>query len=273
MIRMSWLKLASIGLISMAGMARMAHADVVIGDFETTALDGWGTDGGDASFNGDTVHLAQAATGVTLHTHALAATQHGGGFDGVASGNIVTQVGLATLTTATQLSYDETFLSSQIFTSTDPNDPNNPSFAQSNELIWSINGSGGSLGTSTVNLHGQKTVAVAHVTDSSTTVNGNRGTWSGSDHTAHLTWDLSVFTVLDPTDSVIKSYTAILAAHPDATWNLLFQIPLQSGDSTANGDPGPATFFFDNVVLHTVPEPASLGLLALTGLVGLRRRR
>ena len=270
------LRVCFIALIGTTGIARLAHADsVLIGDFEN-GVDGWGTDGGDASFLGDPPTYAQSTIGATLHTHSLAATQNINSnssvanphFDSAASGNLVAQVGLNNLIDATQLSYDETFISSQLFQTLDPSDPNTPSFAQTNELIWSISGMGGSLGTNTINFHGQHNVTNGKATDSANT-GGNRGTWSGVDHTSHMSWDLTTFTLTDPTDHIVKTFQQLMAAHPDAIWNSIIQLPLGSGDNTENGV-GFGTFFFDNVAL-VVPEPTSIGLLAVIGLALSRR--
>jgi hypothetical protein len=153
-------------------------------------------------------------------------------------------------------------------------------------LIYSIFGTGGSLGTSTVNVHGQETVAQGGATDiltptsgtgTTTVSNANRGTWSGVDGTHHMTWNLGGFTATDPTDGVTKTFGALFAAHPDVAWNVLIQLPEQTGDNTPDGAPGDAgrpTFYFDAMTLVTpTPEPASLGGLALLSLLGLRRRK
>ncbi|HMB95352.1 MAG TPA: PEP-CTERM sorting domain-containing protein [Tepidisphaeraceae bacterium] len=265
-------------VVCLSVVARYAQADVVLGDFETTALDAWGTDGGDASFDHNVPFYAQSTTGVTLNSHSLAVTQNvnpaglNDHFDGPATGNLVTQVGLNNLTNAVQLSYDETFLSTELFQTKDPNDPNSPpTFAESRNLIWSIFGSGGSLGTSTINLRGQHNPPQGQMTDSANTGN-NRGTWGGVDHTSHVTWDLTTFTMTDPTDNTIKTFTQLMANHPDVNWNTIFQIPIQSGCSTNNDNDAFSTFFFDNVAI-TVPEPASIGLLALSSFAIIRRRR
>jgi len=281
MKHLSWLKFAAVAIVAMAGTAKFARADVVIGNFET-GVDGWGTDGGDASFNGDPPTYAQSTIGVTLGTQSLAVTQNttsGAGspfFDPAASENILPVAGGVTgLSTSTQLTYDETFLSTELFQTHDPSDPNSPGFAQTNELIFSLFGTGASLGTSTLNLHLQKTITQGQMTDSVNT-GANRGAWNGTDHTSHVSWNLLTFTTTDPSGVLSGTVTVwqLMAAHPDIAWNAKFQLPLGSGDNTANGN-GFGTFFFDNVVIAgaTTPEPASLGLLALGSLLGLRRRR
>lgn len=258
---------AAMGALAAVALGSTARADVVIGNFET-GVDGWGsvTGPGSPTYASVTAAADAAHSPVTLGTHALKSTTAAGGFWGPNTGNLVAQYGITTMEQATGISYDLTMNAADLFTGS--NDASN--FAQSNAVSFSLFGTGGSLGSNTVNNFGQKTAAQVSMTDSLNPTKQSQ--WNGVDGTRHITWSFASFTVTDPTDGVTKTYSQILAAHPDVPWDLQINFVEQIGDNSGAGDPG--SFYFDNVVLATpLPEPASLTLIGLAVPALLRRRR
>jgi hypothetical protein len=226
------------------GVVSTSRAVAIIGNFETVALDAWGTDGGPGS-----PALSQSTTlGVTLGSGALRSSNPQGGFWGPATGNLITQGYLADLQTANQLALDMTLLSSEI----NGGSGSFSGFAQSNELAFILfSGAGGTL-PGGVNAFIQRNYGSGGATDSS----GQNGGWNGVDGTRAVTWDLTKFTLTDPTDSVVKTVAQFLTAHPD-TQSVKFAFTQQTGGGTPVG---PSNFYFDNVRL--VPEPTSAVLIA-----------
>jgi hypothetical protein len=226
------------------GFVSTSRAVAIIGNFETGALDAWGTDGGPGSPT-----LSQSTTlGVTLGSGALRSSNAQGGFWGPATGNLITQGYLADLQTATQLALDMTLISSEI----NGGSGNFAGFAQSNELAFILFSNASGTLPGGVNAFIQRNYGTGSATDSS----GQNGTWSGVDGTRAVTWDLTKFTLTDPTDSVVKTVAQFLTAHPD-TQSVKFAFTQQTG----GGSPvGPSNFYFDNVRL--VPEPGSIALIA-----------
>lgn len=240
-------------------------------------MDGWGTDGGPA--NPPPVYVSQTAFGVTLDTHALQSINQQGGFWGPSTGNLISQGFLSALQNGTRLTFDLTLLSQQI----NGGSGNFSGFAQANELAFQVFAPAGTPSLPNgINLFVQRNFSTGGGTDTS----GQNATWSGVDGTRTITFDLSLFTAVDPSDNQTKSIAAILAAHPD--------IPSAKLDFTqqmGGGSPvGPGSFFYDNVRIlngsgtslalignfEPIPEPTSLILasMAVPGVVmAIRRRR
>lgn len=238
------------GVVLAVGGATAPAGAAVIGDFETAALDGWGADGGPG-----TPTLSQGTLGATLNSSSLKSVNPQGGFWGPATNNLITSH-RADLTNAATLSVDVTMIGTQI--SGDGSAFNG--FAQSNELAVTLFSNGG------VNVFSQQNWAAAGVSDSL----GQNAQWNGVDGTRTLVWNLTKFTGTDPSDGQTKTIAQLLAAHPDIV-DAKVAFVEQFGSGVA-----PGAFYFDNVQLvgSGVPEPASLGLLALAvPALALRRRR
>jgi hypothetical protein len=248
---------AIVGALGLAS-ASMASLPAVIGNFETPALDGWGTDGGP----GNPV-LAQSNTiGVTLGQFSLKATNPQSGFWGPATGNLIT-TNRADLQAAARLSLDLTLIGTELSGDGTPFS----GFAQSNELAITLFGAGIGPGGSDLNLFIQKQwagLAGAGVSDSK----NHAAQWAGDDGTRTLVWDLTKFTANDPNTGTPKSVAQFLAAYPGITDSKICFV------AQAGGGTGQTTnFYFDNVRLDVVPEPGSLALLGLGGLTLVVRRR
>src|SRR5664280_3361669 len=153
----------------------------VIGNFETGALDGWGSDGGPGSPT-----LSQGTTGVTLGSFSLQSANPQGSFWGPATGNLIGEGFGGALQSATTLSYDLTLNNAALNGGT----AGFNGFAQNNELAITLFGNAGAL-----NLFIQESWSTAGISDSS----GQSAGWNGVDGTRHLVWDLTKFTAVDPT--------------------------------------------------------------------------
>jgi hypothetical protein len=274
MIRMSWLKLLSMGAITIGLAGVTAHADTVIGNFEDSTLDQWGTDGGPAAAQTPPPTYTQSTTGVTLGSHSVAVTDTPGNFWGPSTGNLVSQGFISALQTATRFSYDMTMFGSDIFT-----EDNAPSFAQGNELGLEISWSSGGALTTNGSTFLQKTAVAAqgNATDSLMATQSSVTEWNGVDGTRTISWDLSHFN-LTVTGFGTGNFKTFITTFASQINDLKFDLVQQVGDSSSDTSPGgtgslppPDTFFYDNVRL--VPEPVSIGGLALMGLLGLRRRK
>jgi hypothetical protein len=275
MIRMSWIKLLSVGAIALAGTAKLAQADVVIGNFEDSTLDQFGSAGGPAT---PTLAQSTVAGTVTLGTHSLASSEPAGSFWGASDGNAFNNNGfggnstLANWAAATRFSYDETMIAADMFTGDNPSSGN---FAQSNELAIEISWNSGGTLTAGGNSFIQKNVVTGNATDSLMATQTAAGQWDGVDGTRTVSWDLSKFKLTDPSTATSVSFGAFILAHTAQISSLTFSWTQQTGDDSANGDGPAGTMFFDNVklIIPSVPEPASLGGLALLSMLGLRRRK
>lgn len=202
---------------------------MTIGDFETSALDGWGTDGGPG-----TPTLAQSTIGVTSGSHSLASSYAGdGGFWGPTTGNLIGEGFGSAISNATTLSYDLTLNSSNL----NGGSGTFAGYAQANELALLAYGSNGAI-----NLFIQRNWVAAGLSDSSS----NSSTWSGVDGTRHIVWDLTKFTVTDPISGATNmSWAQIIATYPGIVDAKICFVE-QTGDGTNTPVGGP-TFFFDNV--------------------------
>ncbi|CAN5504453.1 hypothetical protein BH09PLA1_BH09PLA1_11420 [soil metagenome] len=250
---------AVVGALGLAS-ASMAALPAVIGNFETAALDAWGTDGGPGA-----PVLSQGTLGVTLGSSSLKSVNPQGSFWGPATGNLVGSNRLD-LQNAQRLSVDITMLSAEINGGSGSFD----GFAQSNEMVITLFGTGAGPGGSDLNLFIQKSfgnLAGAGVSDSK----GHAAQWAGDDGTRTLVWDLTKFTANDPNTGTDKSVAQFLAAYPAITdGKIAFVEQFGGGSATV----GPGAFYFDNVVLRAVPEPATLGFLAVAApMLAMRRRR
>jgi hypothetical protein len=282
MIRMSWLKLFSMGAIAIGMAGVSAHADTVIGNFEDSTLDGWGSDGGPGSAQVPPPSYSQSTTGVTLGSNSVAVSQPAGSnnFWGPSTGNLVSEGYLTALETASRLNYDMTMYGSDIFT-----EDNTPSFAQGNELGIEISWSSGGGLTTNGSTFLQQNVASNHgnATDSLMATQSSAGQYNGVDGTRTLSWDLSKFSLTVTgfgTHNFRQFLTMFATQIGDVKFDLVQQVGDDSSDShnygtDSDGNPilsaPPDTFFYDNVRL--VPEPVSIGGLALMSLLGLRRRK
>ena len=263
--------------LTMLAIASSSHAQV--------ALSGWGTDG----FIQPPVTLAASTTiGVTVGTQSLRSTVNQGNFWGPSTGNLITGTGqgpggtpmsqLAAMQQATRISFDLTLLSAQI----NGGSGNFTGFAQGNEMVFQIFSNAVPSLPNGINLFVQRNFAAANGTDTS----GQSATWSGVDGTRTITFDLTQFTGVDPTDMQTKTCAAILLAHPDIQ-------DAKSGftEQTGGGAPvGPPSYYYDNVRLlnaagltlatignfEPIPEPGSLILASLAVppvVAAIRRRR
>jgi hypothetical protein len=152
-------------------------------------------------------------------------------------------------------------------------------FAQSNQLgiqiAWS---SGGALTTGSTTFL-QKTSVSGNANDSLMATQSSAGEWNGIDGTRTITWDFSKFMmrVTGFNGNNPAPFQQFLQAFATQITDLKIDFVQQVGDQSNDDNPDtisgtyPTTFFWDNVQL--VPEPASLGGVALIGLLGLRRRR
>ncbi|MHB8636814.1 MAG: PEP-CTERM sorting domain-containing protein [Fimbriimonadaceae bacterium] len=240
---------------AMMGLGAVASAQTTIGDFETSALDGWGSDGGPGSPT-----YAQSTIGVTHGSFSLNSSTAQGGFWGPSTGNLVSEGYVFSLENSTQLSLDLTLNSVNI----NGGSGSFNGFAQSNELSISLfSPSSGS----NLNLFIQENWGAAGVSDSL----GQNADWNGVDGTRHLVWNLNAFTATDPHTSTTKTVAQFLQTYSDISDARINFVEQTGNGSTTVGN---AQFFFDNVQLNAspAPEPASIGLLGL-GVAALIRRR
>ncbi len=256
-----------LAVVAGLSLASSAHAQ----------LDAWGTAGGPG---GSTIYTSQSLFGVTLGTNALQATVPQGNFWGPSTGNLLapgTELSnnkLAEMQQATTLSFDLTLIGNQL----SGTGGQFSGFAQSNELTVSLFSNPVPSLPTGINLFIQRNFASGGATDSL----GLAGQWSGVDGTRTLTWNLSNFTGLDPSDGQTKTVAQLLLAHPD------IQLARIEFVAQVGGGSGPANFFFDNVRLlgngvnalignfEPIPEPGSLILASLAVppvIAAIRRRR
>lgn len=236
---------------AMIGLGNIASAQTVIGNFETAALDGWGTDGGAGSPS-----LAQGTVGVTLGNFSLNSTNLQSAYWGPTTGNIIADA--AAFENSTQLSYDLTLDALYI------NGGSFSGYAQDNALaiqIYSPTANAGGV----LNLFIQENFGAGD-TDSS----GQNATWSGVEGTRHIVWSLSNFTATDPNTNTTKTAAQFLQTYGAQITDLKIDFVQQVGGGTATSD----SFFFDDVALNgsPAPEPATMALLGLGAAALIRRR-
>jgi hypothetical protein len=271
-------KFLSIGLIALAMGAATTRAQV-IGNFETPSLDNFGTDGGAATVvNSRPLSYAQSSTGVTLNSHSLAVGSISGEFWGPATGNLVSEGFLAAMSTQPKLSYDLTMIGSAMFTGGNPSAGN---FALSNELAVEISWSSGGALTTNGSTFLQQNASSTHgnATDSLVATQSDVGIWTGVDGTRTITWNFANFKMLVPgfNGNASASFQQFLQTFSTQITDLKIDFVQLIGDRSNDDDLDtptgayPGTMFWDNIQL--IPEPASLGCLALMGLLALRRRQ
>jgi hypothetical protein len=246
------------------GLTSTASAQV-IGNFETAALDGWGSDGGP----GSPAYAQTSAYGVTLGSSALASTIAQGGYWGPSTGNLYAEGYGNALFASTTLQYDITFDNRSL-----AGDPGGSVYydqwAQDNDMSISLYGGSGLLN---LFLQANNMSGGPLYTDSS----GHGGQWAGVDGTRTMTWNLNGFTTTDPNGIFGGTLTAMQIAQDYASIGKLsdvkFNFVEQMGVSATQV--GPGTFYFDNVQLNGVPEPATIAMLLAGGamLVGVTVRR
>jgi len=255
--RMWTLAAAVVGAIGLASMSNAA-LPAVIGNFETAALDAWGTDGGPGS-----PVLAQSTIGATLGTSSLKATNPQGGFWGPATGNLVAS-NRADLQAAQRLALDLTLIGTEL----SGDGSQFSGFAQSNELAITLFSPNDGPGGTNLNLFIQRSwggLAGAGVSDSK----NHAAQWAGDDGTRTLVWDLTKFTANDPNTGTTKTVAQFLAAYPGIVDGKIAFVA-QAGGGPAGGT---TNFYFDNVVLSAIPEPTTLALLAIGAPMLVIRRR
>lgn len=248
-------------LVACAGLASIASAQqVVIGNFEDSTVDGWGTAGGP----GNPV-LSSVSTGATLGTGALKSVNPQGSFWGPTTGNLIPTFRDA-LIGATTLQFDLTMIGSEINGGSGSFD----GFAQSKEIAVTMFAPDGPDPDTNpdVNIFAQRGNFGA-LTEVHSLAPHNVGEWNGVDGTRTLIWNLQVVTATDPADGLTKPIGQILANHPEVV-DAKIAIVEQFGGGTATV--GDGAFFFDRVILN-VPEPTTLALAVLAAPAILRRRR
>jgi hypothetical protein len=241
------------------GITAAGFGDVVIGNFENGSLDGWQAPPGQSG--NPTLTTVPGSTTTppsnTLGSGVLQVNIGSGAFWGANSVNLVSTPQLRDeFIHATSISYDLTILGNQLNGGAAAGFNG---FAQSNEMA---------INASVANTFSQRGFNTASGDSDSL---GHSAQWSGADGTRTLSYDLSHFTVTDPTGGNMETYQQFVAAHPELT-DVRFWFVTQFGGGNA-GTTG--NFYFDNVRLTgvNVPEPASLGLLGLFSCgLGLRRR-
>jgi hypothetical protein len=242
------------------GVTAAGFGDVVIGDFENGSLDGWQPAPGQSG-NPMLSPVPGSTTtppSNTLGNDVLQVNVGSGGFWGPISVNLVSTPQLRdAFIHATSISYDLTILGNQLNGGAAAGFNG---FAQSNEMAINAN---------VANTFSQRQFNTA---SGDTDSLGHTAQWSGADGTRTLSYDLSHFTIADPTSGNTETYQQFVAAHPELTdvryW---FVTQFGGGNAAATGN-----FYLDNVRLTgvNVPEPASMSLLALSacGLLLGRRR-
>ena len=245
-------------------LSRAGLANVVIGDFETPALDGWGTDGGPGMPT-----LSQSnAFGVTSGNFSLLSQNPHGSFWGPSTGNLVSEGFTSALEQATAIQWDETMIGNEIGGGAPFS-----GFFQSNEMYVQVfaNAQPGTSLPGGVNAFIQKNWTAAGLSDSMNLM----AQWNGQDGTRTLSYDLTKFTLKDPSDNTTKTFGAFLADHPDVTFDVKLGPTQQDGlGMNDTGGDGTSHVYFDNVQLVTpTPEPASAAVLGLSSMMLLFRRR
>ena len=238
---------------AMIGLGNIASAQTVIGNFETPALDGWGTNGGPGSPT-----LTQGTVGVTLGSFSLDSTIAQGSFWGPSTGNLANATDISAMENSTQLSYDMTLDALYI------NGGSFSGYAQSNAMaiqLYSPTANAGGV----LNLFMQESFGAGD-TDSS----GENAEWNGVDGTRHITWSLANFTATDPNTGTAKTVDQFLTAYGSQITSMQIDFVEQVGGGTA----ATSSFFFDDVALNgsPAPEPATMALLGLGAAALIRRR-
>jgi hypothetical protein len=230
----------------MLGLARVGTAQVVIGDFETAALDGW-----QAVFGSGAI-LAQSSLYHSRGNFSLKAT--GNGYWGVGTPNML-PAHRSDLIHSTQLSMDVWMNNADLNGGT----AGFTGFAQQDAMAITL------YDSSSNNLFIQVQRQTGILSDSS----GQAGTWGGVDGMRHIVWDLTKFTATDPLGGGTKTVAQLLTDHPTLYTSSVIGIAQQIGGGTGTG-----SMYYDNVQLNApVPEPASLSVLALGAIALIRRRR
>lgn len=251
-------RVLAIGLaLGIAGLVSQSFGDVVIGNFENGSLDGWQAPPNQSG--NPTLTAVPGSTTTppsnTLGTGVLQVNIGSGAFWGANSVNLVSTPELRNaFINATSVSYDLTILGNQLNggASTGFN-----GFAQSNEMAINAN---------MANTFSQRSFSTGSGDSDSL---GLGAQWSGTDGTRTITYNLSKFTVTDPTSGNPETYQQFVAAHPEVTdVRFWFVTQFGAGNAGATGN-----FYIDNVRLTGVPEPASTSLLGLSVLGLLMRRR
>jgi len=233
----------------------------VLGNFET------GTDGFAAISTPGASVTTVSGTGNTLGAKSLQLTQPQGQFWGIKSPSLASGANRAALQAAATYSVDLTMTAAGL----SGGNATYAGFAQANEVAVTLFAPDGPDADTNpdINLFIQRNFAAAGVSDSK----GHSAQWSGDNGTRTLVYDLTKFRADDPTTPVVdaneKTVAQLLADHPEISDATVWITSQLGGDANA----GDGLFWFDNIQLNPVPEPATIGLMALAAPALLRRRR